>query len=522
MTSTIFIISTILGLPALIVSFLSQAEFWQRKEYRTDRVLATFRSPELIYAIRTYIVALIFVISGWVFLSRGNLQTASITGLASLAITLLYYAKRATNQGIFRPRPTTKAMLLLLTTILLTTAYMWLSSFPKLVPALHWATIILLAPIITTLSVYLINLATGWRKHQVINQAKRHRQKLTQLKVVGITGSYGKTSTKHFLSQLIPEAVVSKEHRNSEFPIAQDILEQLKPTSQTYIVEMGAYSQGEIKALSDLAQPHIGIITAIGNQHLATFGSLKKILQTKWELIEALPNNGIAILNADDEQLSNISSPSGRIYYSIKKPADIYVDNINIKAYTISCHLHIKEFISDVTIPLVGTAALSNVMAAVAAAHARGVNPDQIVSRLKNLTPYPSTMEVIITKGGSAVIDDSYSANEQGVLAAIKHLKQFPQPDQRIVLVPLIELGEQAGVVHQRIGGALAKSGATVYVYGTAHQKELISSFKNNDKIHIITQPKDLMKQVTKNLTPQTILLLEGRIPEVVRKSIIS
>ncbi|MFH1353891.1 MAG: UDP-N-acetylmuramoyl-tripeptide--D-alanyl-D-alanine ligase [bacterium] len=540
MTSPIFIISTIFGLPALVISILSQAEFWQRKEYRLDRVLAALLSPELSSAIRPYVSALIFAVIGWVFLSRGNLPLANAVGFVGLIIILGYHLKRAVDKGFFRPRPTTKAMLLLLTTALLTIAYLFNSSFPKLVPFLHWATVVLLIPAMAGLAVNIINLLTDWRKHQIINQAARHRQKLTRLKVIGITGSYGKTSTKHFLAQLLPDAVISREHRNSEFPIAQDMLEQLNPASQIYIVEMGAYCRGEIKTLANLTLPHIGIITAIGNQHLATFGSPEKILQTKWELIEALPKDGIAILNADDHQLQKQrvtllgdlqagagktpgvdgetprveEAPASTIYYSTKKPADIYVENIDVKPLAISCCLHIKDYSSNIDIPLAGEASLGSVAAAVTAAHALGVDPDQIIDRLKHLEPYPKTMETIITKEGSTVIDDSYSANEQGVLAAIHHLRCFTQSDKRIVLVPLIELGNQAKAAHRRIGQALAESGATVYIYGNAYQKELMPNFKNNNKIHIITKPKDLHSRVTKNLTPQTVILLEGRLPK--------
>lgn len=528
MVSSIFIASALLGLPTLLASILSQTELWQRKEYRADRLRAALTAPELSQSLLIYALALVLAVIGWSALALGSLRQPDIMGLASLSLLFCHHALRIKYRGLYRPQLTPKAVLLLATVTLITIAYMWHSAFPLLTPALHWATIILLVPAFTIFGVNIVNLAVNWRKHQIINQAGRRRQALPNLAVVGITGSYGKTSAKHFLSQLLPQATVSREHRNSEFSIAQDMLEQLNDKTQTYIVEMGAYRRGEIKELAKLTQPRLGLITAIGNQHLATFGSLANIVKAKWELIEALPKDGVAILNADDNQLQKqpVALPGGRslkyLNYSIKHPADVYTDNITIKPRSLTCRLHIKDSAYDIEIPLAGQAALSNVVAAVAAAHALGANNSQIVSRLKQLKPYPRTMEVVITKEGSTVIDDSYSANEHGVLAAIEHLQRFSEPDKRVVLVPLIELGREARAVHQRVGRALAASGATVYVYGGAYQKELAAGASSRSNIHFIAHPPELIKKATQNLSDNTVILLEGRIPEVVRKNIIA
>lgn len=559
MISSIFIVSTLLGLPTLLASILSQTELWQRKEYRADRLGAALTTPELSHFLLIYALALALAVIGWSALALGSILPPDIVGLLSLGLLFSHHALRTKYRGLHRPQLTPKAILLLATVTLITIVCMWHSAFPRLAPALHWATIILLVPAFTILGVNIVNLAVNWRKHQIINQAGSLRLLLSNLAVVGITGSYGKTSAKHFLSQLLPQATVSQEHRNSEFSIAQDMLEQLNDKTQIYVVEMGAYRRGEIKDLAKLTQPRIGLITAIGNQHLATFGSLANIVKAKWELIEALPKDGVAILNADDNQLqkqrvalpgsppprarsgarthgggegqptgpaamAKIPSPRGLRFlsYSIKHPADIYVDNVGFRARFISCRLHIKDSAYDIEIPLAGQAALSNVVAAVATAHALGANNSQIISRLKQLKPYPRTMEVVITKEGSTVIDDSYSANEHGALAAIDHLQHFSQPDKRIVLVPLIELGREARAVHQRVGRALAESGATVYIYGNAYQKELTAGAGSRSHIHFIALPPELIKKATQNLSDNAVILLEGRIPEVVRKNIVA
>jgi len=540
-------VSTVLAAPVALASVLSQAQLWQLKEYRLDRMKAAINEPPVRIRIYSYLAALISVIL--------------LSPLIGLLILVAYHAWRLAGRGLLRPDFTAKAWLLILITTALT-ALAWVSLTTEgLSATTTWSLTLLLIPPLSAGAVVLTKAVTSLPKRHLITRAMTLRASLPNLNVIGITGSYGKTSTKHFLSQLIPQATATKQHRNAEYPVAQDMLEQLNPDTATYIVEMGAYRRGEIAALATLTKPNIGLITAIGNQHLATFGSAANILKTKWELIEALPKNGIAVLNADDEALQRVVrrhgssqqrkstegtnfrgvgvggeprvagrgisdaknvSPRGSniLWYSTKQPADVYVDNITINPGDITCRLHIKDQTHQVAIPLAGAGALAGVVAAVAAAHAAGVATSTIVSRLPHLKPYPRTMQVITGASGATIIDDSYSANQQGVLAAIGHLRKFPATDKRIVLTPLIELGEEARAVHQRIGQALAESNATVYVYGTAYHQGLTDAARGN--VHTFRSPHQLAAQISQHITSSTVILIEGRVPELVRRKLLT
>src|SRR3989338_1482257 len=196
MISSIFIVSTLLGLPTLLASILSQAELWQRKEYRADRLGAALTAPELSQSLLIYALALAFAVIGWSALALGSLRQPDIMGLTSLSLLFCHHALRIKYRGLYRPQLTPKAILLLAIVTLITIVYMWYSAFPLLTPVLHWATIILLVPAFTILGVNIVNLAVNWRKHQIINRAGSLRQSLPNLAVVGIAGSYGKTSTK--------------------------------------------------------------------------------------------------------------------------------------------------------------------------------------------------------------------------------------------------------------------------------------------------------------------------------------
>ncbi|MFH1894776.1 MAG: Mur ligase family protein, partial [Patescibacteria group bacterium] len=157
----------------------------------------------------------------------------------------------------------------------------------------------ILAPVIVSIIVLLFQPLTVLARNRIIKRAKIKREKFPNLLVVGITGSYGKTSTKEFLASILSErfnVLKTKNHQNSEIGISQCILSELKPEHEIFIVEMGAYNRGGIKLLCDIVKPKIGILTGINEQHMATFGSQENIIKGKYELIESLPRSEPQVL----------------------------------------------------------------------------------------------------------------------------------------------------------------------------------------------------------------------------------
>jgi len=502
------ILSIALAIPNFIFIVLSQLAFWQRKEYRLDRALSVLHDNFFTWRRFLLLIPLTFWLIGY-FLSLPLLH------LICLATIFALYLATAFTVGIFRPHWTKKAALLGALSFLCLAFYLiFIIINPTSLPLRFSALCLLLFPLIAIL-VGLVNLVTNQKKKSVIAQARSHRQQLDSLKVIGLTGSYGKTTTKHFLSQLISNSTVSQEHRNSEYIIAQDMLAQLNSQTKHYLVEMAAYQAGEIAALCRLTSPNIGVLTHIGNQHLSLFGSQEKITAAKWELIDSLPNHGIAVLNADDDLIQQQASKwSGDTYwYSTTKAADVYASNIRFKPQGTAFTLHIKHNTYPVTVPLISEAYLDSVIAAACTAHAAGVPDQVIISGLKQLQPLPRTMQLLKGPNNSLIIDDSYSANEQSVLNAIRHLQRFPQADRRVVMVPLIELGSASKTVHQRLGQLLRQTKLPAYVYGCAWHRQLQQP--------TYTNPRSLLKAISSNLSSDSVILLEGRIPETIRSSLI-
>jgi UDP-N-acetylmuramoyl-tripeptide--D-alanyl-D-alanine ligase len=502
------ILGLILAIPNTTLVLFSQLSFWQRKEYRLDRVLSTLQDSELTWKRLYFVVPVTLFVVGY-------LMEIPVLGVLFHLSVLAFYIPRTIRLGFFRPQWTQKSILLsflLVVTISLYLPFLLLSPTNL---AIRSAALVLLIFPLTAVLTFVTNKITNPKKVAAIQKAKDWRKKLHNLQVVGITGSYGKTTTKQFLATLLPEAKVSKEHRNSDYVIALDMLDQLSSDIRQYIVEMSAYKAGEVSDLAKLALPSVGVITHIGNQHLSLFGSQENILNAKWELIDALPQDGIAVLNADDNLIvQKAKSYEGLIkWFSLNKEADVYAENVVVNSTNLEFTLFISGNSYDISVDLLSEAYLSSILAAVCAAHAVGVTDADIVARIKNMKPLLRTMQLVKGSEESLVIDDSYSASEQAVKNAIRHIQRFSQKDKRIVLVPLIELGSQSQEVHERIGKILKESECKVYVYGKAFAGQLGQE--------VFTDPDKLLEAVTSELSSDSVILLEGRVPNLVRKGLI-
>lgn len=510
-----------------VAGLLSQVFIWQVKEYRWDRMKARMTSPEgspQKYPI--YLASLVLLLGSLGLLSMTPMFSV-LLAWASLMLLAVHHMVRMYTSGVLRPDLTQKSALVLTVSAgLLIPGFYWaLYASNSLQPVLFALAAHLVLPVVAV-SVGLVNIPATAKKQSVIRRAAALRESLTDLDVIGITGSVGKTSTKFFLEHILRSAGktvrATKEHRNAEYPVAQDMLEQLNSSVDTYVAEMGAYRANEIQLLAQLAKPTVGTITHIGNQHMALFGSKEGILAAKWELIDALPDGGIAVLHADDSLLRKKAqaSPKQITWFSATQSADVYVDNVEFGARKTKATLHIQEESIDVALPLVSDGLLKSAVAAAATAYAVGVGTDAIGKAMRTLVPYPRTMEIRDGKDGSTIIDDSYSASEDSVRNAVDHLQRFSEKDKRIVLVPIIELGAEGVSAHQRLAKHMAGSGAQIYIYGDAYQ-EVFAAELDGTSWHVVKDAKELARRVSEGVTQDSVILLEGRVPAVVREAVL-
>jgi len=294
---------------------------------------------------------------------------------------------------------------------------------------------------------------------------------------IGITGSYGKTSTKFMLSRILSEkynVLHTPESYNTLMGVTKTIREELKPVHEIFVCEMGANQVGDIKELCDLVNPKYGILTAIGNQHLDTMGSQENIVSTKYDLVRAVPSDGIAFLNFDNDIIreKKAEKPDKKfISYSIDGDTDFFASDIEYTKNGISFSFCVKGGEkSAFTINLLGLHNVLNATAAAAVAFTLGVPLSDIGNAIRDLKPVPHRLELIVNPGGYTAIDDAFNSNPDGANEALNVLSRFS--GKKILVTPgFVDLAEDEDSEHFKLGQKAAEVCDFVILVGTKRSK---------------------------------------------------
>ncbi len=284
--------------------------------------------------------------------------------------------------------------------------------------------------------------------NRYIQDARRRMEERKDLTVIGITGSYGKTSTKVFLHALLSvkyNVLITPENFNTTLGVVRTIREHLRPSHQIFIAEMGAKNVGDIKEICDLVHPAHGVITSIGEQHLETFGSLENIISTKFELADALPEDGMLFLNTDNEHIreQNRRSVGYGLEYGDYKAENIHIDQ-NGTHFTVVTSAGER---ADFTTRLLGSHNIQNLVGCIAVAHRMGVALKDMAYPIRLLKPVPHRLQLL----PNGFIDDAYNSNPAGFRAALDVLKAFDT--QRVLVTPgMVEPGERQETLNRELG----------------------------------------------------------------------
>lgn len=375
--------------------------------------------------------------------------------------------------------------------------------------------------IVTGVMFALEPIAIGARK-RMVRKAARKRDKFPNLKVVGITGSYGKTSTKEYLWHILSRRFITlktKEHRNSEVGIARTILEDLNQDHEVFVCEMGAYRRGGVRMLCNMARPHIGILTGINEQHMATFGSKQAIIDTKFELLSALPSDGTAIVNWDNYLVSHtmqnhfmtaVTKWNKKIVrVSIKEKTDVWAEDIRIDQGRLLFVAKTGDGESaEFQVNAAGKHAVQNILLAAAAAKELGMTLQEIARAAETLPQ--GSMRLKRGMGGATILDSSYSANPDGVASDIEYLSSFE--GAKIVVMPcLIELGPASRAVHERIGKLLEKACDLAVITTRERFGDIKRGASEASHIVYANDGESIARLIAPYVNARTTILLEGR-----------
>lgn len=351
-----------------------------------------------------------------------------------------------------------------------------------------------------------------------VKKAKTKLKQMDKLKIIGITGSYGKTSMKYIVSTILNQkfnVLKTPKSYNTKMGIVRTINENLKRTDQIFICEMGADEVGEIKELCDLVHPSIGVITSIGPQHLETFGSLENIKKTKFELVESLPEDGIAFLNYDDENVKSVETDKNKITYGLKPTNNYYATNIKIGEFGSEFVVNMKEKGQiSINTKLLGEHNIINIVGAVAIAKELGLTNEQIQLGIKQLKPVEHRLELKSYPNGTIIIDDAYNSNTKGAQMAVEVLGRFKNRKRILVTPGIVELGDKLYEYNKRFGSQAADNCDYVILVGEKQAKPiydgLIEKKFSKDKIYIAKNFDDAKQKMEEILDATSVILLEN------------
>jgi UDP-N-acetylmuramoyl-tripeptide--D-alanyl-D-alanine ligase len=298
--------------------------------------------------------------------------------------------------------------------------------------------------------------------------------------LVGVTGSAGKTTTKEAIAHVLGarfRVLKSEGNFNNHFGLPLMLL-KLEPEHDVAVIEMGMSHAGEIRALAKIAQPEIGVVTNVAPVHLEFFDSVAGIARAKYELIESLPAGGTAVLNADDEYVSQFGRDfKGKVItYGTRATADIRAENVQTRgAEGSEFDVVMAGHREHARLPLVGEHNILNALAAVAVGVVRGLRPSEAVGALATLAA-PDKRGQVVQLGNIAVINDCYNSNPKALHAMVDALAAMKAARQIVVAGEMLELGPAAAEMHRAAGRHIAEKKIDVLLGVRGLAKDMVDS----------------------------------------------
>ena len=350
------------------------------------------------------------------------------------------------------------------------------------------------------------------------------RAQLPDLLVVGVTGSVGKTSTKETIASVLARSgptYRSPGNLNTEIGLPLSLLE-VTPEHRFAVLEMGgAYAFGEIRLLSEIARPRIGVVTNVHPVHIERMGSIEAIAETKAELPESLPENGWAVLNGDDFRVRAMADRCrGQvIFYGLGPDNDVRASEVESEGLDgTSFWLHLAGEENRITIPLIGGHAVELALAAIAVGHALGMD---LADMLQGLAEPGVQVRLLVMEGpnGSQMIDDTYNASTPSVMSALGLLEMMDPPRAIAVLGDMRELGAETENEHITVGRRAGVVADLIITYGElartiGREAQATSGRRGAGPPQIesfrLDQRDDLIDYLKRELGPDDVVLLKG------------
>ena len=394
-----------------------------------------------------------------------------------------------------------------LVTWVLATAALFLWA-PLLIPAADW----LLTPVQSAVNA------------RYLRRAKRKLGAVGPV-VVGVTGSYGKTSTKFAVGRLLgsdDEVLVTPGSYNTTMGVVRAINERLEPRHRFFVVEMGARRRGDIAEIGRLVNHDVAVLTAIGTAHLESFGSRDAIKEGKLEIVDTLRPGGVAVLNSDDATIRSLGDELAGVEvvrYGLDADGAPDVTATDVAVTRSGTEMTILDRRTGgavrVATRLLGRHSIGHVLAGVAVALHQGRDLGSLRGAIGALTPVEHRLQLLEAPGGVTVIDDAFNSNPEGAAAALEVLGSMPAR-QRIVVTPgIVELGELQREANEELGRAAAAVADVVIVVARLNREALVAGAASGDaKVLTVASLDEATKELAGIVAAGDVVLFENDLPD--------
>ena len=392
-------------------------------------------------------------------------------------------------------------------------------TFSRTLPAM-----LLLVVLMPVLFVQFANTLNGPIERHIANgftkDAKRILSEMPDLTVIGITGSYGKTSTKNFLTALLSvkyNVLMTPESYNTPMGVVRTVRERLRASHEIFICEMGAKNRGDIREICDIVHPHHGVLTAIGEQHLETFKTIDTIIDTKFELVDALPEGGIAFLNVDNEHIASRDVRGVKVVsYGLYDGAEYTATDIEVDEHGSRFTVKAPDGDScEFSTRLLGAHNIQNLVGCIAVANQLGITLKELKAPVRQMKPVAHRLQLL----PNGYIDDAYNSNPAGFRSALDVLGAMKDTRRVLVTPGMVELGDRQEALNEELGAYAASRCDWAILVGEKQapplKKGLLSQGFDEEHIFVamdLHQGLSFVQALPP--VPQQIVLLENDLPD--------
>lgn len=517
-----------------------QARFYQIEEYKMGRYARWwFKSRDRFAPSRPLVVTAIGLVMIFIFSESSGSPLPVIIGMI-VAIIANIPPDEGEIKKKFRHTPRANR-LLGATGLWIAITFIGIALITSRIESVRFATLFVMiggviAHLIAPIYLMLGNITTmpieGFLRGRFVASAKRVMKKINPT-VIGITGSYGKTTTKVFLTDILNgryKAYPTPKSYNTMMGVCIAINNDLKNdfSIDYFVVEMGAYIRGEIQRICNLTPPHISIVVEVGPQHLERFGSLENIAIAKYEIIKELPPDGVGVFNWDNpyvREMYNKGYPKTRLAISKTATPQNPPDGVRFIGSDITETLNGLSFtVTDTQTgesaqfetSLMGEHNVTNILLATAVAVHEGMKLRDVAQRVKNLRPAESRL-VKQTIGGITIINDAYSANPAGVVSALKALSLHS--GRKLVVTPgMVELGELHYPENYKLGELLTQYATDVILVGADQTKPIFDGLKASgfadDRLQVVDELREAISWYQTHLVAGDTVLFLNDLPD--------